>query len=296
MMAIGNSKGIVIRLRIETITQPTCYIIYFHIKNNKEVISKKMKKEKWKALIFKNTKMGMYSISNHGNIRNDKTNKILKPYKNKNGYLYVSLMQNDNTVIKVGVHILVALHFVKIPKALKNINEPIVPNHNDFNKENNYYENLSWMTYSLNNEWNRIHDHWKIGENAPNAKVTNELVDNICKLMEDGHLNREIISILNLDDSPYIRSLLTRIRNGSEWKSISSKYNISIKNTLRQYEDDFIDQICYYIDKGFSTKQIRMAMNIDGTKEEKVKFKKLVWFIRNRQTYKDISEKYNWWK
>lgn len=255
-----------------------------------------MKKEKWKALIFKNTKMGMYSISNHGNIRNDKTNKILKPYKNKNGYLYVSLMQNDNTVIKVGVHILVALHFVKIPKALKNINEPIVPNHNDFNKENNYYENLSWMTYSLNNEWNRIHDHWKIGENAPNAKVTNELVDKICKLMEDGHLNREIISILNLDDSPYIRSLLTRIRNGSEWKSISSKYNISIKNTLRQYEDDFIDQICYYIDKGFSTKQIRMAMNIDGTKEEKVKFKKLVWFIRNRQTYKDISEKYNWWK
>ena len=76
-------------------------------------------KEQWKVVKIPHIKHRMYSISNFGHIRNNKTKNLLKPWKNKStGYLYVSLMTDDNTVMKIGMHNLVAIHFVKIPKRL----------------------------------------------------------------------------------------------------------------------------------------------------------------------------------
>ena len=177
-----------------------------------------MKKELWRKIIYKNVKRNMYSISSYGNVFNNFTKKNLHPWKGKNGYLYVSLMCDDNKPVKIGVHVLVATHFVKVPKCLRNIDEPIVPNHNDFNKENNYYENLQWMTYSMNNEWNIIHGHCKFGEDSPSSKVSNEIVHMICKLMEDGYSNKNIMQILKFDKNEYFKSLLTSIRTGKNWK------------------------------------------------------------------------------
>ena len=252
--------------------------------------------EKWKYVVFPNVKDKMYSISNFGNIRNNYTKQLLTPWKNvSTGYLYVSLMTVNNRPVKIGMHNLVALHFVKIPKRLLVLNEKLVPNHNDFNRTNNHYKNLTWMTFAMNNEWNRIHDHWKIAEDAPNSKVTNELVHQICKMMEDGYLNKDIIKILSLENTTYYKSLLTRIRVGAEWKSISSQYNIINKNTLRKNSEEYIEDICKLISQGHSLKEMRTILNIDNNNEtEKAKFKKLVWFIRTRKCYKDISQKYSW--
>ena len=252
--------------------------------------------EKWTFIDYKNIKPKMYAVSNFGNIKNVKSDNKLTPWKGKNGYLYVSLMCTDNSVLKIAIHVLVATYFCKIPKKLLNKNEPLVPNHDDFDRTNNYYKNLTWMTYAMNNEWNRIHDHWKIAEDAPNAKVSNDTVHKICKLMEDGWLNKDIIKVLGFTNNVYYKSLLTRIRNGSEWKSISSQYNIINKNTLRKNNDEFVDNICKLIDKGVSIKEMRKLLDIPDDTKSKSRFKKLVWFIRKRKCYKDISEKYNWWK
>ena len=203
-------------------------------------------------------------------------------------------MNDDNEVTKVGMHVLVATHFVKIPKCLMNTDEQLVPNHNDFNKENNYHKNLQWMTYAMNNEWNHMHGHWKICEDAPNSKETNETVHTICQLMEKGFSNKYIREFLNLDDNSYYKALLTSIRTGKNWKSISSQYNITNKNTLRHNSTEFVENICQLIESGYEIKEMRQILNIPDTKEDKDKFKKLVWFIRTRKCYKEISCKYKW--
>lgn len=95
----------------------------------------------WKK-ISRNTN---YSINRAGEIRNDLTGAIRKPYINRaNGYLTVDLYK-DNKPIKVTVHRLIAEAFIPNPD-----NKPCV-DHKDGNRQNNAVSNLRWATYSENN-------------------------------------------------------------------------------------------------------------------------------------------------
>lgn len=86
-----------------------------------------------------------YSIDEEGNVRNDITGKIKKPFVNKsNGYLTVDLWK-DNTSHKFSVHRLLAEAFIPNPQ-----NKPTV-DHKDGNRKNNSLANLRWATYSEQN-------------------------------------------------------------------------------------------------------------------------------------------------
>lgn len=73
-----------------------------------------------------------YEASTFGNVRNTKNKKVLKAYWTKQGYLKLSLYSNKETKDTVLVH------------RLKEGNPSI--NHKDGNKENNYINNLEWVT------------------------------------------------------------------------------------------------------------------------------------------------------
>lgn len=95
--------------------------------------------EIWKDIIDYE---GYYQVSNLGNIKNIKTNKILTGDVNNIGYRRVILY---NPVKKrFFVHRLVALHFCE------GAAEDLVVNHIDGNKLNNKAENLEWVTRSEN--------------------------------------------------------------------------------------------------------------------------------------------------
>lgn len=95
----------------------------------------------WKKI----SKNENYSINELGQVRNDITNKIKKPFQNKqNNYFYIDLWK-DNKVKKYPIHRLIAEAFIPNP-----LNKPTV-DHIDGNRSNNSIDNLRWATYSEQN-------------------------------------------------------------------------------------------------------------------------------------------------
>ena len=85
-----------------------------------------------------------YSISSIGQVRNDKTGRILKQNIREEGYCYIQLSGENKKHFRV--HRLVALAFIPNP------NEYPYVNHIDGDKENNCIENLEWCTQLHNTQ------------------------------------------------------------------------------------------------------------------------------------------------
>jgi K+-transporting ATPase c subunit len=96
--------------------------------------------ETWKQITGFN-----YKVSESGKVRSNRTGKLIKPYK-CNGYIRFDLYKNSKRR-KVYGHQLVAEEFHTLSYFIG-----AIVNHKDGNKENNYYQNLEWSTYSANNE------------------------------------------------------------------------------------------------------------------------------------------------
>lgn len=94
---------------------------------------------------------GLYQVSNYGRVKSlnyhgGKKEKVLKPGKDRCGYLYVVLCK-EGSHKKYKVHRLVAQAFIPNPN-----NYPCV-NHKDENKTNNCVDNLEWCTYKYNTNY-----------------------------------------------------------------------------------------------------------------------------------------------
>ena len=87
-----------------------------------------------------------YSISNYGRIKNNKTNKILKPKITDEGYMNILLINKENRP-NIPIHRLVCEYFNK--KINDNNN---VVNHINEIKHDNYYKNLEWVDIKKNNQ------------------------------------------------------------------------------------------------------------------------------------------------
>lgn len=89
-----------------------------------------------------------YSVSNLGNVRNDKTGKILKNIDNGQGYCKVRLSNGSHKdYIYIAVHRLVAWAFPEICGEYK---EGLQVDHLNTIRDDNRPENLRWVTPSEN--------------------------------------------------------------------------------------------------------------------------------------------------
>ena len=89
---------------------------------------------------------GTYSVNNYGEVRNNKTGKLMKPRKNETGYLRINLTKNGKPKC-MRVHRLVAQAFIPNPE------NKLQVNHIDFNRENNCVSNLEWVTNQENTQY-----------------------------------------------------------------------------------------------------------------------------------------------
>ena len=179
---------------------------------------------------YLNNEPTKYSVSTKGNIRNDKTGKILKPCISINGYQYVTL-SIDGKHYNRFIHVLVMETFS--PETKTEINNQV--NHKYGDKNNNTLNDLEWTSASKN-----IKHAFRIG--IKNAKVgmdnnfnkySENIIHEICELMCMGYSNIEISNIVK-QSYTNIRA----IRNGNNWKHVSQLYPIpNFKNNYKLPQD-----------------------------------------------------------
>ena len=95
--------------------------------------------------VWKLIKHGYYEVSTLGNIRNNKTKRIIKQHLGTTGYMNVNIYINKKR-INFNVHRLVIETFLLNPSNL-----PIVDHRNRIKTDNNI-SNLRWVTHSENME------------------------------------------------------------------------------------------------------------------------------------------------
>ena len=158
---------------------------------------------------FTNIQGSNYSVSNIGNIKNNKSKQILKSGDNGKGYLFCFLWKYNKSK-RFYVHRLVAQTFIPNPD-----NKPCV-NHIDGNKENNNVNNLEWCTHSENMKHaykiNLRENLMKYGENSIRHKLTENEVLIIHGLYLGGISSIKIGQIFDMHNS----SILSII-NGRNW-------------------------------------------------------------------------------
>ena len=133
-----------------------------------------------------------YEVSNYGNVRNIKTNRVLKP-DDLRGYKKV-LLYNNGFKKKFQIHRLVAICFIENKQ-----NKPCV-NHIDGNPSNNNVKNLEWCTYS-ENEKHSFDVLKKVTGGISRRKIDLKDIEKIKKLSLKGLSQRDISKLYNVSHS-----------------------------------------------------------------------------------------------
>jgi len=84
-----------------------------------------------------------YSVNINGEVRNDKTEKLLKYSLHNGGYYFVGLSKN-NKVTNYLIHRLIGIYFIENP------NNYLEIDHKNGNKTDNSIDNLRWCDRSQN--------------------------------------------------------------------------------------------------------------------------------------------------
>lgn len=160
-------------------------------------------KEKWKYIKgFEN----LYQISNFGRIKSMYSNELILKFRlSSTGYFRVYLYKNK-IAKDFYVHRLVGKAFVKGYKKGLEIN------HKDFNKLNNFYKNLEWLTKNKNILYSKFNN--LKGEQVHTSKLTNKQVIKIRKL-KGKFTQKEIGKMFNVREN----SILNIFKNRT-WKHL----------------------------------------------------------------------------
>lgn len=167
--------------------------------------------EKWKPVYFEGIDSNeKYEVSNYGRVKSYKVNKeqgniingaSLKGYK----VLNIKLQSGKRTTKYV--HKLVAENFLTKDSELQ---EHVI--HLDFDKQNNYYKNLRWVTKETMFEHQKINPNYKRGT-INYSKLTETDVIRLKKKLKRG--KNKLYKLAK--EFGITHTQLNRIRSGENW-------------------------------------------------------------------------------
>lgn len=171
--------------------------------------------EKWISIDFESpTKTCNYAISNYGRIKsqnkNSKKESLLKGAVVNRGLRILNVKLKDNSTGYRYIHRFVAEHFVEKPSE---DHDHIV--HIDFNKNNNKWNNLKWVTEDEWKEHIQSSPEYKKGKEKrmKSYKLNETKVRMMKKMLLNGKNQRKIIA----RKFGVSESLVRRIEKGLYW-------------------------------------------------------------------------------
>lgn len=215
--------------------------------------------EKFKFVTYPNVVKNTYVISNYGKLINFKTDKVHKPYPDKDGYLKGNIQRTKEGLAgKIFIHRLVCWEYCKHKEGCT------VVNHKDGNKNNNYYKNLEWTTVKGNTQHAiKMGLTVRAGSGANNAKYPQETIEKICELLQDGNSAYEVIQYFypgsKWEDHESFGMLIRRIRDGKAHVPTSKKYKFpkeAFSSNKERWKEKDIDKISSMIKSGKTNKEI----------------------------------------
>lgn len=151
-----------------------------------------------------------YYVRDNGTIYSKKTNKVLSPQLDKNGYEKVQMMSRDGKRHRYSVHRLVMENF----NPIENMEQHQV-NHIDGNKRNNTLDNLEWVTCEENIQ-HAIKNNLRAKING-SAKLSIEQVKEIFIRSNNGETNISLGKEFGVNPDQ-----ISRIKNRKSWKEITN--------------------------------------------------------------------------
>lgn len=180
--------------------------------------------EEWKRFTLVGMREGeIYEVSNYGRVKHFNVKKndwqflsTINQFKDKSGFEYVNNFKRVKGTVKrvtESVHRLVALNF--IPKPNDRYKYVV---HKDYNKLNNYVENLKWVTQNELNQHNNNNPKVKFARenrkgNITHAKLTETDVIRLKKKIRRG--KNPLYKIAK--EFGITHTQLNRIRRGENW-------------------------------------------------------------------------------
>ena len=246
-----------------------------------------------------------YLIANDGSTVYDTLHgRQLSFYTDKDGYYRCTLNKTHYRV-----HRLVAYEFCP-----KNRDIKLQIDHVDGNKQNNYYENLEWVTGAENTR--RAHAtgiYNSRGENGSTNKYPEALIHEICKMFVNKMNNLEVFKAITGKDRPDLNNpedrsyygLISHLRHKHAWPDVVSQYEYDTssnspktflpKDKNSRFALDQIHRICKLRAEGKGVDEIYNLLNLPklvSSPQEMRRYKDVIRNILAGRIWKNISSKY----
>ena len=222
------------------------YVTEEVVVNSKSIMKTDMKIHRiWAPLIIEGKDI-RYEVSTLGEVRDIITGEILRQSYNR-GYLQTGVY--GTTML---VHRLVAMAFIPVPKRYLDQGltmKDLAVHHKNHKRWNNVVTNLDWCTQQENNLEAKEAGvlKWFEGDEHPRSIVTNEQIEEVCQLLQEGYKVKKIERMTGVSNR-----VIVNVKYGTSWRHISKKYNFQKPKKQNHVTEETIRKICVLLEKKYA--------------------------------------------